>query len=284
MVEGRKPSTLQRLARWQTTAGHEKKHTKATSLASLEAVHHDDLKRGALYIVKIHHVSITLFEGYYDDMCVFQILRSDADPLRWSEGRYLPGDFEAFDAFDDAGNPPVHLWTRYLRVEVPLNWFAMFEEARRKQREWNDVPPQLPENHVQTPPLLTSDHQRIIQDYGLQSSSVPVSSAAASTNIVDPAGSFLSSVSSLPMDSRPLGYIMDYDGSSPTFPRPPSTVPNREELRRHLQDDLTRNAEEKDGRRRSSVSIEHHLRESFSLPSNTKRNSIQSFFSKHSQK
>jgi hypothetical protein len=56
--------------------------------------------------------------------------------MRWSQARYLPGDFDAFDAFDEAGNPPVHLWTRYLRVEVPINWFAIFEEARRKQREW----------------------------------------------------------------------------------------------------------------------------------------------------
>lgn len=50
--------------------------------------------------------------------------------------RYIPGDFDAYDAFDDAGNPPVHLWTRHLRVNVPINWFSIFEEARRKQRDW----------------------------------------------------------------------------------------------------------------------------------------------------
>lgn len=51
--------------------------------------------------------------------------------------RYLPGDFDAFDAFDDAGNPPVYFWTRYLRIQVPVNWFSLFEEARRRQRMWN---------------------------------------------------------------------------------------------------------------------------------------------------
>ncbi|KAI8344634.1 hypothetical protein BC941DRAFT_409162 [Chlamydoabsidia padenii] len=61
---------------------------------------------------------------------------SENTPMRWSQARYLPGDYDAYDAFDEAGNPPVHLWTRYLRVEVPINWFAIFEEARRKQREW----------------------------------------------------------------------------------------------------------------------------------------------------
>lgn len=53
-----------------------------------------------------------------------------------SDYRYIPGDFDAYDAFDDAGNPPVHLWTRHLRVNVPTNWFSIFEEARRKQRDW----------------------------------------------------------------------------------------------------------------------------------------------------
>ncbi|CAO3590796.1 unnamed protein product [Absidia cylindrospora] len=57
--------------------------------------------------------------------------------MRWSEARYLPGDFEAFDAFDDAGNPPVYFWTRFLRIQVPVNWFSLFEEARLRQRMWN---------------------------------------------------------------------------------------------------------------------------------------------------
>ncbi|CAO3631232.1 unnamed protein product [Cunninghamella echinulata] len=56
--------------------------------------------------------------------------------MRWSEARYLPGDFDAYDAFDEAGNPPVYFWTRFLRIQVPLNWFSLFEEARRRQRAW----------------------------------------------------------------------------------------------------------------------------------------------------
>ncbi|KAI7854654.1 hypothetical protein BDC45DRAFT_507807 [Circinella umbellata] len=102
----------------------------------LKPIEHDDLKQGSLYIVKIRNVSVALFEGWDDDMCCFAVLRSDSTPMRWSEARYIPGDFDAYDAFDEAGNPPVHLWTQQLRVNVPSNWFSIFEEARRKQRDW----------------------------------------------------------------------------------------------------------------------------------------------------
>ncbi|KAI8140318.1 hypothetical protein BJV82DRAFT_623492 [Fennellomyces sp. T-0311] len=105
---------------------------------ALQPVEHDDLKQGSLYIVKIRNVSVALFEGWDDDMCCFAVLRSDSTPMRWSEARYIPGDFDAYDAFDEAGNPPVHLWTRQLRVNVPTNWFSIFEEARRKQRDWQN--------------------------------------------------------------------------------------------------------------------------------------------------
>ncbi|CDS07860.1 hypothetical protein LRAMOSA01809 [Lichtheimia ramosa] len=102
----------------------------------LPNIEHDDLKQGSLYIIKIRNVCVALFEGWDDDMCCFSVLRSEATPMRWSEARYIPGDFDAYDAFDDAGNPPVHLWSRQLRVQVPINWFSIFEEARRKQRLW----------------------------------------------------------------------------------------------------------------------------------------------------
>ncbi|KAI7876587.1 hypothetical protein K492DRAFT_172406 [Lichtheimia hyalospora FSU 10163] len=104
----------------------------------LPVIEHDDLKQGSLYIIKIRNVCVALFEGWDDDMCCFSVLRSEATPMRWSEARYIPGDFDAYDAFDDAGNPPVHLWSRQLRVQVPINWFSIFEEARRKQRQWVD--------------------------------------------------------------------------------------------------------------------------------------------------
>lgn len=56
--------------------------------------------------------------------------------MRWSEARYLPGDFFAYEAFDEAGNPPVYIWQRLLNTDIPANWFSMFEESRRKQRDW----------------------------------------------------------------------------------------------------------------------------------------------------
>lgn len=49
----------------------------------------------------------------------------------------MPGDFDIYDAFDECGNPPIHLWSRYLRAAVPSNWFLMFEEAKRKRSEWS---------------------------------------------------------------------------------------------------------------------------------------------------
>ncbi|ORZ16307.1 hypothetical protein BCR42DRAFT_414771 [Absidia repens] len=131
--------TLQKLARWhpgQSNSVHDRKDSAALWEGSLQPLEHEDLKQGALYIIKIHRVSVGLFQGWNDDMCCFTVLRSENEPLRWSHARYLPGDFDAFDAFDEAGNPPVHLWTRFLHVDVPVNWFVIFEEARRKQREW----------------------------------------------------------------------------------------------------------------------------------------------------
>ncbi|RCI05085.1 hypothetical protein CU098_003742, partial [Rhizopus stolonifer] len=83
-----------------------------------------------------------------DDMCCFSVLRAEVDPLRWSSARQLPGDFDAFEAFDEAGNPPIHLWPRYLKVSVPSNWFCMFEEAKRKQREW--IQDHIPDEHTAT--------------------------------------------------------------------------------------------------------------------------------------
>lgn len=51
--------------------------------------------------------------------------------------RYLPENFDAYLAFDYAGNPPIHLWTKQLRAVIPLNWFNIFEEARYMQRQWH---------------------------------------------------------------------------------------------------------------------------------------------------
>ncbi|SAM04215.1 hypothetical protein [Absidia glauca] len=146
MVEGvrNKTSALQRLARWPTHSPSSsmtnwtdsKKHGASLESTYFQPIHHDNLVQGSLYIMKVKIVTISLFEGWNDDMCCFSVLRSDTGSMRWSEARYLPGDFDAFDAFDDAGNPPVYFWTRYLRIQVPVNWFSLFEEARRRQRAW----------------------------------------------------------------------------------------------------------------------------------------------------
>lgn len=49
----------------------------------------------------------------------------------------MPNNFDAYLAFDYAGNPPIHLWTKQLRAAIPINWFNIFEEARHMQRRWN---------------------------------------------------------------------------------------------------------------------------------------------------
>ncbi|CEP18363.1 hypothetical protein [Parasitella parasitica] len=124
--------TLKKLARWgpsssvpsQASASKTQTIPPLSNDAPFVNIHHDNLQQGSLYIIKIKQVSLALFEG------------SEMEPLRWSEARQLPGDFDIYNAFDECGNPPIHLWSRYLRVGVPSNWFSMFEEARRKQRQW----------------------------------------------------------------------------------------------------------------------------------------------------
>lgn len=64
------------------------------------------------------------------------------------------GDFDAFVAFDELSNPLIELWYQ-LGVSVgqrlPVQWFIMFEEANRKQREANsdDTASDMIENVVQ---------------------------------------------------------------------------------------------------------------------------------------
>ncbi|KAG2210219.1 hypothetical protein INT47_003204 [Mucor saturninus] len=130
-------TTLKKLARWSPSSPNSASIPPLSSDAPFAHVHHDQLQQGSLYIIKIKQVSLAMFEGWNDDMCCFSILRSEVEPLRWSEARQLPGDFDIYDAFDECGNPPIHLWARYLKVNVPSNWFCMFEEAKRKQREWH---------------------------------------------------------------------------------------------------------------------------------------------------
>ncbi|KAG2172026.1 hypothetical protein INT43_001503 [Umbelopsis isabellina] len=139
-----KSKTLHKITRWGSASnGGGSTRTGAGSIAGgnqaltlVEPLDPEDLKQGQLYIVKISLVKLALFEGWQDDMCCWSVLRDESKPMRWSEARYLPGDFFAYEAFDEAGNPPVYIWQRLLNTDIPANWFSMFEEARRKQREW----------------------------------------------------------------------------------------------------------------------------------------------------
>ncbi|CAO3625875.1 unnamed protein product [Cunninghamella blakesleeana] len=186
-------------------------------------------------------------------MCCFAVLRSENTPMRWSHARYLPGDFDAFDAFDEAGNPPVHLWTRYLRVDVPINWFAIFEEARRKQREWTAQVlghQPTPMHHIP----ITSAHTVATGTaaHGLSNNSSNNMMVGAgypiinktynnnnnNNNVIDNTmdddftdheaysavasqslrSTRLSSISSLPLDSRPVGVSLSENYSPPQSP------------------------------------------------------------------
>lgn len=100
----------------------------------------DSLRQGQLYLIRVRMVKLALFEGWNDDSClVFSILRDEHTPMRWSEGKYLAGDFDVYEAFDSDGNPPIWIWRKFLNTDIPKNWFFMFEEARRRQSDWNAV-------------------------------------------------------------------------------------------------------------------------------------------------
>lgn len=66
----------------------------------------------------------------------------------------MVGDFDAFVAFDELSNPLIELWYQ-LGVSVgqrlPVQWFIMFEEANRKQREAisDDTTSDMIENAIQ---------------------------------------------------------------------------------------------------------------------------------------
>jgi len=105
-------------------------------MASLKELKAQELKQGSVYILKMDSAKIALFEGWNDELCTFSILRNEMNPMRWSEARFLPEGFSAFAAFDLHGNPPITDWKKILKAKIPLNWFEMFEDARRRQRDW----------------------------------------------------------------------------------------------------------------------------------------------------
>ena len=113
-----------------------------------------------------------------------------------------------YDAFDECGNPPIHLWSRYLKVGVPSNWFSMFEEAKSKQKEWNQrrqssiiqqqdqngfyYPPQQQqiqngsEFHGGSIPSYSNTDVSVMSLNHQEYTTIATPSVVASTNVVDP--------------------------------------------------------------------------------------------------
>ncbi|CAO3623782.1 unnamed protein product [Mucor hiemalis] len=192
---------------WPTSHTPSPESVKTSSIHEeyLDVVPLNELQQGELYIIKIKLIAIALFQGWDDDMCCFTILRTDLlEELRWSEARYqtsfiatrfitmllikyvplcryLPENFDAYLAFDYAGNPPIHLWTKQLRAVIPINWFNIFEEARHMQRQWNvsywDQPAQI-ENAISQQTIAEEGREdenqtRETKFYNLTDSPVP---------------------------------------------------------------------------------------------------------------
>ncbi|KAI9488722.1 hypothetical protein BDB00DRAFT_847105 [Zychaea mexicana] len=100
----------------------------------------DALAEGQSYLLQVSSGAyISIFKGVDEDLYAFSILRYQEDgSLRWLEARYLVGDFYAFPAFDEAYNPLVDFWYALgasVGQYLPQQWFRMFEEASRKERE-----------------------------------------------------------------------------------------------------------------------------------------------------
>ncbi|CDH50824.1 predicted protein [Lichtheimia corymbifera JMRC:FSU:9682] len=112
----------------------------------------DTLQEGKSYLLRVTSgAHIAIFEGIHEDLYSFLLLRGS---MRWVNTSYLVGDFDAFVAFDELSNPLIELWYQ-LGVSVgqrlPVQWFIMFEEANRKQREANpdDTTSDMIENAIQ---------------------------------------------------------------------------------------------------------------------------------------
>ncbi|KAG1470358.1 hypothetical protein G6F56_002730 [Rhizopus delemar] len=240
MVESSKSrsTSLKKLANWTPSSTTYKKASVAIPLsadAPFLPIHYEQLQPGSLYITKVKQVSLALFEGWDDDMCCFSILRSEVEPMRWSETRQLPGDFDIYNAFDEYGNPPIHLWSRYLKTSLPANWFYMFEEARQKQRTWLNKQyrnPSLENNHDVDPSLSNTDVSSML----LSPHTSNISSAMASTNTIDP------SVSNMETPSTPVSEHTSTDDDIEITnesrriisPKSTSLIIDREQIRRHL--------------------------------------------------
>ncbi|KAG1150463.1 hypothetical protein G6F37_002192 [Rhizopus arrhizus] len=194
--------------------------------APFSPIYDEQLQQGSLYIIKVKQVSLALFEG------------SEVEPMRWSETRQLPGDFDIYNAFDEYGNPPVHLWSRYLKTSLPTNWFYMFEEARRKQRMWfkqrddyiqhNPIPEIC--QGADNPSFSNTDVSSML----LSPQGSNASLAIASTNIIDPSISNENTSSMSAHTSMDDGTETTNEGRYAISPKSTSLVIDREQIRRHL--------------------------------------------------
>ncbi|KAI8149799.1 hypothetical protein BJV82DRAFT_584692 [Fennellomyces sp. T-0311] len=129
----------------------------------------DALVEGRCYLLQVSSgAHISRFEGVDEDLYTFSILRyQDDGSLRWLDARYLVGDFLAFPAFDETYNPLVDFWYALgasVGQYLPIQWFVMFEEASRKEREGGvdgDEDPHIPEQPCKERPdaahILFSD-------------------------------------------------------------------------------------------------------------------------------
>ncbi|KAI9246495.1 hypothetical protein BDA99DRAFT_576611 [Phascolomyces articulosus] len=116
---------------------------KKTNKRTPTKVPPEGLAEGRSYLLQVSSgAHISIFEGVEEDLFTFSILRyQDDGTLRWLEARYLSGDFFAFPAFDDDYNPLVDFWYALgasVGQFLPNQWFIMFEEASRKERENSD--------------------------------------------------------------------------------------------------------------------------------------------------
>ncbi|KAI7876030.1 hypothetical protein K492DRAFT_239982 [Lichtheimia hyalospora FSU 10163] len=99
----------------------------------------DTLQEGKSYLLRVTSgAHIAIFEGIHEDLYSFLLLRYTGGSMRWVNTSYLVGDFDAFVAFDELSNPLIELWYQLgisVGQRLPVQWFIMFEEANRKQRE-----------------------------------------------------------------------------------------------------------------------------------------------------
>ncbi|KAI9280788.1 hypothetical protein BY458DRAFT_500373 [Sporodiniella umbellata] len=186
-----RPTSSRRFTKSTSPAVSEKSSTDTNEPFSMIA--YDQLEQGALYIIKIKQVSLALFEGWNDDMCCFSILRSELEPMRWSETRQLPGDFDVYSAFDEHGNPPIHLWSRYLKTTLPANWFCMFEQSRQRQRLWirqhpleepssAEAPPEASVSNTDVSSMLLSPHESTLSDPSVSHLDIPSTTTSESSS------------------------------------------------------------------------------------------------------